>query len=89
MPPLRHLAPSKASLRLAGFVGVGIILGVAGFWGLPRLSDMVVTYDTELFGATMFMFMFWIFINLHHYFLDNVIWRRENPETGKFLFAHR
>ena len=54
-----------------------------------RLDHLGATYDTELFGATMFMFMFWIFINLHHYFLDNVIWRRENPETGKFLFAHR
>jgi hypothetical protein len=31
--------------------------------------------------------MFWIFINVHHYFLDNVMWRRENPDTGKYLFG--
>lgn len=37
----------------------------------------------------MFLFVFWIFINVHHYFLDNVIWRAENPETRQHLFAHR
>ena len=35
----------------------------------------------------MFLFVFWIFINVHHYFLDNVMWRRENPDTKKYLFC--
>lgn len=29
-----------------------------------------------------------IFINIHHYFIDNVIWRKENAEVSKCLF-HR
>lgn len=63
------------------------LLGLAGFWWLPQLFDNIVSYDTEIFGGTMFMFMFWIFINIHHYFMDNVIWRRENPDTARALFA--
>jgi hypothetical protein len=35
----------------------------------------------------MFLFVFWICINVHHYFLDNVMWRRENPDTRKYLFG--
>ena len=46
-------------------------------------------YDHQAFNGTLFLFMFWIFINVHHYFLDNVMWRRENPETGKYLFGRR
>ena len=28
-----------------------------------------------------------LFINVHHYFLDSVMWRRENPDTRRFLFS--
>jgi hypothetical protein len=33
------------------------------------------------------VFLFYIFINVHHYFLDNVMWRRGNPDVQKHLFA--
>ena len=72
---------------IAMFMLSAFLLGLAGFWWLPRLFDGVVSYDTETFGGTMFMFMFWIFINIHHYFMDNVIWRRENPDTARSLFG--
>jgi hypothetical protein len=78
----KRMLPPIATFMLSAFV-----LGIAGFWWLPRLFDRVVAYDTETFGGTMFMFMFWIFINIHHYFMDNVIWRRENPDTARSLFG--
>jgi hypothetical protein len=78
----RRMLPPIATFMLWAF-----LLGLAGFWWLPRLFDRVVSYDTETFGGTMFMFMFWIFINIHHYFMDNVIWRRENPDTARSLFG--
>jgi hypothetical protein len=31
--------------------------------------------------------MFYIFINIHHYFLDNVMWRRGNPDVQQHIFA--
>ncbi len=80
--------PSKAVLRFTLFVLVGLALGFFGFWLVPLYLDSLVSYDRETFGGSMFFFMFWIFINVHHYFLDNVMWRRENPDTGKYLFSH-
>ena len=32
-------------------------------------------------GATPYFAAFFAFVNIHHYFMDHVIWRRENPET--------
>jgi hypothetical protein len=32
-------------------------------------------------GPTPFFAAFFVFVNLHHYFMDYVIWRRDNPET--------
>jgi hypothetical protein len=29
-----------------------------------------------------------MFINIHHYFTDGVIWKISNPEVRKELFAH-
>jgi hypothetical protein len=30
-------------------------------------------------GATPYFAAIFVFVNVHHYFMDNVIWRRENP----------
>ena len=86
---LRRFMPSLKLRRFAGFVAVGLVLGFLGFWGIPLVLDVTVHYDKEIFGTKMFVFAFWIFINVHHYFLDNVMWRGENPDTRKYLFAHR
>lgn len=85
----RRFVPSAVVMRFAGFLTLGVALGFAGFWGLPVMLDDYVAYDTAAFGNHMFLFCFTIFINVHHYFLDNVMWRGENPDTRQFLFAHR
>ncbi|GAA4022515.1 hypothetical protein GCM10022280_23960 [Sphingomonas swuensis] len=73
--------------HLAFFFVVAAIVGWLGFWGMPTILDGLVPYDSIATTGTLFLFVFWIFINVHHYFLDNVMWRRENPETGKYLFG--
>jgi hypothetical protein len=35
-------------------------------------------------GATPYFAALFVFVNIHHYFMDNVIWRRENPDM-RFL----
>ena len=74
----------------AGFVRftlAGVLLGAVGFWWGPEFLDATVDYDRAVFGATAFVFMGWCFINIHHYFIDNVIWRRENTDVHRHLFA--
>jgi hypothetical protein len=84
-----RLLPSVGGLRLTLFLILGILLGWLGFWGLPAWLNDAIAYDRGIFGATALLFVFWIFINIHHYFLDNVMWRRENPEARRFLFNPR
>ncbi len=79
----------SAKWRLAGFGVTGIVLGYLGFWFVPKLLNGQVSYDHETFGTFVFLFVFWIFINVHHYVIDNVIWRGENPETRTYLFGPR
>lgn len=74
--------------RLVRFVFIGGILGGIGFWIAPHILDSVVGYDRAAFGATLFIFIGWTFINIHHYFIDSVIWRRDNTETRQYLLAH-
>jgi hypothetical protein len=78
---------SRYYASMALFVAAGLAIGYFGFWGAPKFLDAIVPYDKSVFGGTMFLFVFWIFINVHHYFLDNVMWRRENPDTRKYLFS--
>jgi hypothetical protein len=65
----------------------GIVAGMLGFWGLPILLSSWIPYERAIFGGTLFLFVAWIFINVHHYFLDTVMWRRENPDTRRYLFG--
>ena len=76
-----------ALARLVRFVLIGGILGGVGFWIAPHVLDSVVGYDRAVFGATLFIFIGWTFINIHHYFIDSVIWRRDNAETRRYLLA--
>jgi hypothetical protein len=73
----------------AFFIGVGVVLGFLGFQGIPRSIDALLPYNHRVFGPSLFLFAFYIFINIHHYCLDNVMWRRGNPDVQQYLFTKR
>ena len=83
---LARFLPAQWS-SFALFIALGILLGFLGFYGLPRSIDAILPYDKHLFGPSLFVFSFYIFINIHHYFLDNVMWRRGNPDVQQYIFA--
>ena len=73
--------------KLTLFYMVCAGLGVFAFWNLPELLSTLPLFSSEAFGtALVATFSVWVFINIHHYFLDNVIWKKDNPETAKYLF---
>ena len=77
----------KAPAGLARFAVVGGVLGGLLFWGAPFALDTLVGYDQAVFGTALFFFVGWTFIGIHHAVMDNVIWRRENPDTRRHLFG--
>ena len=81
----RPVAVRLAFLSL-GALGLGAIL----FHFLPEFLDLAFWKKTpagdipDPIGDTPYFAAVFTFINVHHYFMDHVIWRRENPET-KYL----
>lgn len=66
------------------------ILGMAFFEFVPNSLDAQGFFPANSsLGATPFMVVFLLFINIHHYFIDSAIWRSDNEEVRKFLFAAR
>lgn len=76
-----------AGIKLAAtYLIVAIISGALLFELIPRVLDVAVDYNHDLFGEGLFLFLFSVSINIHHYFIDNVIWRRDNEHVSKHLF---
>lgn len=79
---------SNKSIRWAiAYVSFAILTGVIFFEALPRVMDVSIPYNHQLFGEGLFLFLFSVFINIHHYFIDNVIWRADNKKVKTYLFT--
>lgn len=83
--PPAFASVGKALFRLA--VG-SIALGWFLFRGLPGLLDdyLVLRDPLDPLGETPYFAALGTFVNVHHYFMDSVIWRRESPEA-RYLVA--
>ena len=80
--------PLRARLGMLALCALG--LGWLLFRGAPTLLDELFVPPLrrgqvpDLLGQTPFFAAFFAAVNLHHYCMDHVIWRRENPDT-RFL----
>ncbi len=82
---IQHLERRFFAQSFLGFFASSFVLAFCAFKLIPEALDAMVDYDRSLFGPQLFMFCFITFINIHHYFIDNVIWRRDNPQLKAFL----
>jgi hypothetical protein len=88
-PDFKRPARVQVAILAASAVGLGWLL----LRGAPEaLDDLRAIHrgtsgvaPSDL-GPTPYFAAFFVFVNIHHYFMDTVIWRRENPET-RFLRA--
>jgi hypothetical protein len=75
-----------ASVRLGTLAVSALALGWVFFHGAPTaLDDLLVprhprASDAGL-GPTPYFAALYTFVNIHHFAMDSVIWRRDNPET--------
>lgn len=70
--------------KFFGFFLLATVLGALSFEFVPKALD-AQGLVTGL-GPTPFLAAFLLFINIHHYFIDNVIWRSDNAMVKQFLF---
>jgi hypothetical protein len=77
---------SAPTLRLIKFYFLSIVVGSTGFWALSYIFLPSYQAPTGLEGVDVFIIISTVFINIHHYFLDNVMWRKENNSVKKYLF---
>lgn len=78
-------APRRVGLRLLTLAASALALGWLAFRGGPQFLDgHFVLSDPDArggLGPTPYLAALGTFVNVHHYFMDNVIWRRDNAET--------
>ncbi len=83
-----HQNRQRWAINFSSYFIVSIVLGALFFWFLPTQLDKwfseVNPQKSALLGGAIFMAIFQLFINVHHYFIDNVIWRHDNPNM-KYL----
>jgi hypothetical protein len=78
---LRH-REVRATLMIAGVVLVGWL----AFELVPdTLDNRLGTH--EAWGMSFFVIAAMLFINIHHYFIDNVAWRFKDPQVRAYLLS--
>jgi hypothetical protein len=80
------------AVRVGGLAVAALALGWFFFHGAPTVLDGAFAphpkhgADPGPMGATPYFAALYVIVNIHHYVMDAVIWRRENPDT-KYLRA--
>jgi hypothetical protein len=83
----------SARVRLGLLAASALALGWVLFHGAPSvLDDLLVPRrlralhpNEAAMGPTPYFAAIYTLVNIHHFFMDAVIWRRENPETRYLL----
>jgi hypothetical protein len=84
-----HVFTLSGMFNISRFVLLGTALGWMGFWLIPGYIDFgtVRWMWTSVPEPAIAIVAFWLFINTHHYFIDNVLWRSSNPYVKHYLFG--
>ena len=78
------------AVRLGVLALTALALGWFLFRGAPTVLDDWLTPKVRRgqipddLGETPYFAAFFVAVSIHHYFMDSVIWRRDNPDTRYF-----
>jgi hypothetical protein len=76
-----HLSQTLRQRKLVALYAVFVLVGWLSIELLPDLVDRYLVQTTFPF---VFSAVF-VFVNIHHYYIDNVIWRFNNTEIREYL----
>lgn len=78
----------KSHIHYIQFYTLSAALGFVGFWLLSYFVDFSSLLSSRFAGIEVVVIMCLVFINIHHYFLDSVMWRKENNSVKQYLFQN-
>lgn len=92
---LQRLSRKSSAWKFWRFLTHMLLLGAVVFSIAPTALDILASnkllptplvYNSTVLGSSFYLFAFFVFVNIHHYFIDNVLWRRDNPHVREHLF---
>jgi len=86
MSPKHGSTSIGAHMALYGIVLLGVSFLVSQLVPYAAMSAVGNIFGEEPGKAAPILIL--MFLNIHHYFTDGVIWKISNPEVRKELFAH-
>jgi hypothetical protein len=78
-------ARTGAEVTEAKFARRLLVLLAAGFLAFEAIPGLLESTATSMPEPLFFTIAAAVFINVHHFFIDSVIWRGEHPETRRAL----
>ncbi len=82
----RRRAARAGQVALVAVVAAVVAAGWLAFELLPGAADAWLDTSAAL-GLSFFVIAAMLFINIHHYFIDNVIWRFTDPAVREHLLG--
>jgi hypothetical protein len=65
--------------------GPAFVLGALGFHFIPMYLDRYIGAPSDFGDAKFYLIGFILFINIHHYFIDSVLWKRDSGLIRNYL----
>ena len=76
---------SKTLVFVGGWLLMAFALAPVLFYKAPGWLDRAVSYDKVRLGPVFFVAAVHLFVNIHHYFIDSAIWRRDNEDLRALI----
>ena len=87
----RHSAAGVSGRLVFHMVAYGILLLLVSYLVGEAVPAAAMSVVGDIFGdepSRVAPVLILMFVNIHHYFTDGVIWKISNPEVRRELFAH-
>lgn len=81
----RGIKTNKESVFISLKVISLIVIGILAFESIPYFLDTQYESLSKI-NVWFFMISFAVFINIHHFFIDNTIWKFDDPKMKEKIF---
>ena len=81
---LQDVPQHKRAFSVTMYIFIVVLVAYLAFHFVPEFLDKQSLYNTKVFGYSAILGIFLLFINLHHYAIDALLWRR-GSKLAKYI----